>query len=167
MNWRIETLSELHDCRRFRCGEHALDAYLRRHALSNDRRGLGRTYVAVDCGTSAIPGYVTLCTSAIHFAHVPAASLPHYPIPTLRVARLAVERSAQGKGVGTALTLTALRIAVEVAERAGVFAVTVDAKSEPIRDFYQQRFGFSELLDDPLHLFVTIEDLRASGLCDA
>jgi len=55
-----------------------------------------------------------------------------------------------------------LELAVEISERLGIFAVTVDALNESARKFYLERFGFSELLDDPKHLFITIADVRAS-----
>lgn len=164
MNWKIERLDEKHDCRKFRCGEHILDNFLIRHALVNDRRGLGRTYVAIAVGADQVIGYVTLCSNSVHFENIPTEKMPQYPIPSILIARLAVAKSAQGIGVGTGLMLMALRLAVEIADRMGVFAVTVDAMSENAKAFYQKRFGFTELLDDPHHLFVTVADLRASGI---
>lgn len=164
MNWKIERLDEKHDCRKFRCGEHILDNFLIRHALVNDRRGLGRTYVAIAEEADQVLGYVALCSNSVHFENVPAENMPQYPIPAILIARLAVAKAAQGIGVGTDLMLMALRLAVEIADRIGVFAVTVDAISEDAKVFYQKRFGFTELLDDPHHLFVTVADLRASGI---
>ena len=164
MKWKIERLTEKHDCRKFRCGEHILDNFLIRHAPDNDRRGLGRTYVAIAGETDQVLGYVTLCSNSVHFENVPTEKMPHYPIPAILIARLAVAKLAQGMGVGTDLMLMALRLAVEIADRIGVFAVTVDAMNEDAKAFYQKRFGFTELLDDPQHLFVTVADLRASGI---
>lgn len=164
MTWKIERLTDKHDCRKFRCGEHTLDNFLIRHALKNDRRGLGRTYVALAGESERVLGYVTLCSNSVHFENVPAEELPHYPIPAILIARLAVTKSAQGIGLGTDLMLMGLHLAVKVAERIGVFAVTVDAMNEDAKAFYQKRFGFTELLDDPHHLFVTVADLRASGI---
>jgi GNAT superfamily N-acetyltransferase len=164
MDWKIDRLNEKHDCRNFRCGEHILDNFLIRHALENDRRGLGSTYVAVIEETCQVIGYVTLCSNSVHFENVPTEDLPRYPIPAILIARLAVANSAQGIGVGTGLMLMALRLAVEIADRLGVFAVTVDVMSEDAKAFYQKRFGFTKLLDDPHHLFVTVADLRASGI---
>jgi GNAT superfamily N-acetyltransferase len=164
MDWKIERLTEKHDCRKFRCGEHILDNFLIRHALENDRRGLGSTYVAVIEDTCQVIGYVTLCSNAVHFEDVPTEDLPRYPIPAILIARLAVAKSAQGMGVGTGLMLMALRLAVEIADRLGVYVVTVDAMGDEAKAFYQKGFGFTELLDDPHHLFVTVADLRASGI---
>jgi len=164
VKWKIERLTEKHDCRKFRCGEHILDNFLIRHALENDRRGLGRTYVAIAGEADQVLSYVTLCSNSVHFENVPTENMPHYPIPAILIARLAVAKFVQGMGVGTDLMLMALRLAVEIAGRIGVFAVTVDAMNEDAKAFYRKRFGFTELLDDPHHLFVTVADLRASGI---
>jgi len=164
MDWQIERLTEKHDCRKFRCGEHILDNFLIRHALKNDHQGLGSTYVALAETTDQVIGYVTLCSNSLDFENLPNEGPPRYPIPTILIARLAVAKFTQGIGIGTGLMLMALRLAVEIADRLGVFAVTVDAMTEEAKAFYQRRFGFTELLDDPHHLFVAVADLRASGI---
>lgn len=159
----IERLDASHDYRQFRCGEHSLDYFLKRHALANDRRGLGATYVAVSAERQVL-GYVTICASSVSFHNMPLRELPAYPVPAFLIARLAVDRRAQGQGVGTELVLMALKLATEVADRIGLLAVTVDALNDEAARMYRQRFGFGELLDDPRHLFITIADLKASGL---
>lgn len=164
MKWKIERLTEKHDCRKFRCGVHNLDNFLIRHALENDRRRLGSTYVAVLEETGQVIGYVTLCSNSVHFENLPTGDLPHYPIPGILIARLAVAKTTQSMGVGTGLMLMALRLAIEIADQLGVFAVTVNAIGDKAKTFYQKRFGFTELLDDPYHLFVTVADLHASGI---
>lgn len=163
IDWQIERLIEQHEFGKFRCGEHSLDLFLRRYALENDRRGLGSTYVAAATESRRVLGYVTVCSSSVQFEVLPEGlELPRYPLPTLLIARLAVDRSAQGLGIGRALVLMALELSLEISERLGIYAVTVDALNESARKFYVERFGFSELLDDPKHLFVTIADVRAS-----
>jgi len=69
--------------------------------------------------------------------------LPQYPLPVLRLARLAVDRSAQGKGVGGALLRAVFVLAREMAGRVGCVGVVVDAKPEAI-GFYE-RYGFTKL----------------------
>ncbi len=56
----------------------------------------------------------------------------------------------------------AVELAVEISERLGIYAVTVDALNETARRFYLERFGFSEFLDDPKHIFITVADVRAT-----
>lgn len=66
--------------------------------------------------------------------------LPNYPLPALRLARLAVAESAQGQGIGKLLLRTIFRIAHEMADRTGCIAVVVDAKREAVALY--ERYGF-------------------------
>ena len=69
--------------------------------------------------------------------------LPDYPLPILRLARLAVEQNAQGKGVGEHLMRTVFSVAIELREKLGCVGVVVDAK--PGAENYYSRYGFVEL----------------------
>jgi predicted N-acetyltransferase YhbS len=69
--------------------------------------------------------------------------LPHYPLPVLRLARLAVDRSAQGQGLGVQLLQFVLRLAMEMADAYGCVGVVVDAKPDAFA-FYA-KYGFVEL----------------------
>jgi GNAT superfamily N-acetyltransferase len=66
--------------------------------------------------------------------------LPNYPLPALRLARLAVAASSQGQGIGKQLLKAVFRIAHEVADRTGCVALVVDAK--PAAVDFNQRNGF-------------------------
>jgi len=68
---------------------------------------------------------------------------PDYPLPILRLARLAVEQTAQGKGVGEHLMRTVFSVAIELRQKLGCVGVVVDAK--PGAENYYSRFGFVEL----------------------
>lgn len=158
----IERLSSAHDRGQFDCGEPALNEYLQRFAGQHDRKGLGRTYVAVDPGETVVKGYYTISSGAVSFEDVPE-NLPRYPIPVVLLARLAVDRSARGHGLGAMLLIHALKKAEEVSEQLGVHAVAVDALNEAARAFYL-KYGFTELLDDPLHLYLPMRKIRQLGL---
>ena len=158
----IERLSPAHDRTAFDSGEPALDKYLRHLAGQHDRKGLGRTYVAVEEGQSAVKGYYTITSGAVSFEIVPE-NLPRHPVPVILLARLAVDRSAQGHGLGALLLVHALKKALEVSEHLGVHAVAVDALNDRVRAFYL-RYGFTELRDDPLHLFLPLKKIRRLGL---
>jgi GNAT superfamily N-acetyltransferase len=160
--YTIERLSPAHDRGSFDCGEQTLNEYLRRYAGQHDRKGLGRTYVAVERGGSAVKGYYTILSGAVSFEIVPE-NLPRHPVPVLLLGHLAVDRTAQGHGVGAMLLIHALKRAVDVSEQLGVHAVAVDALNDSARAFYL-KYGFSELLDDPLHLFLSIKKIRQLDL---
>jgi predicted N-acetyltransferase YhbS len=70
-------------------------------------------------------------------------NVPDYPLPILRLARLAVDRNAQGKRVGERLMRTVFSIAIELREKLGCVGVVVDAK--PGAENYYFRYGFVDL----------------------
>jgi len=67
--------------------------------------------------------------------------LPAYPLPVLRLARLAVDQRAKGQGVGGLLLRAVFALAHKMA--AGCIGVVVDAKPEAV-GFYR-KLGFIDL----------------------
>lgn len=126
----------------FRSGSPDLDRFFHRYAGQNQfRHHVGVTYVAVE--DDAIIGFVTVSPSEIEIDALSAdrrCRLPRYPLPTLRLARLAVAQTARGRGVGQALLRFVLTLARRMAEEVGCVGVVVDAKPEA-RAFYL-RYGF-------------------------
>jgi GNAT superfamily N-acetyltransferase len=154
----IEPLSSKHDRSSFDCGEPSLNTYLRQYARQNDEKGLGRTYVAVEPGQTRVEGYYTISTGAVTFEQVPE-KLPRYPIPVVHLGRLAVDLSAQGKGLGELLLIDALKRATLAAEQLGIYAVEVRALNDSAQRFYL-KYGFTPLLDDELHLYLSMKTIR-------
>src|SRR5574341_17042 len=101
----IRILSVDDDRSAFRSGNEDLDRFFRKYAALNQfTHHLGVTYVAVEGGK--IVRYSTLAPASIQGADFPSTrsqKLPQYPLPSLRLARLAVARELQGKGIGTGL----------------------------------------------------------------
>lgn len=162
-DWRIEPLQREHDRARFHCGEAALDEYLARFARQNQESGVSRTFVAVCAPEPArILGYYSLTVGAIDKANLPPAAarrFPNFPLPIARLARLAVDRSRQGQGLGEDLLLDALSRCLRVAEDVGIAAVLIDAKHERAKAFYA-RYEFDALPDHPLILWLPLAALR-------
>lgn len=141
----IRVLAPGDDRSRLDSGNIDLDRFFRRYAGQNQfRHHIGVTYVSVD--GEAILGFVTVSAAAIETSGLPAAqrrNLPGYPLPVLRVTRLAVDRRAQGKGVGQALLRFSFSLAHEMAKTLGCVGVVVDAKTDAV-GFYT-KFGFFPL----------------------
>jgi GNAT superfamily N-acetyltransferase len=160
---RIELLASHHDRAGFDCGEPALDDFLRRQAGQLQRRGFGKTYVAVGEDGAAVLGFVTVSVGQIAAVSMPPTlKLPRYPVPILRIGRLAVDHRQQGQGIGQDLLAFALHLALDFADRVGLWAVVVDAKHEAAAAWYQ-RLGFIATLDDPLCLILPIGTLGQVG----
>ena len=157
---RVEAIDDLD---MFDCGVPGLDEWLRRFALSDQRAGASVTYV-LDRG-SRVVGFYTLAPHNIESEAAPGrlgAGLPlQRPIPMILLARLGLDRSVQGTGLGGDLLKDALARCAAAAEDIGGRAVLVHAKDAGAAAFYQ-RHGFVPLEQNPNHLFVLMQDLRAS-----
>ncbi len=102
-------------------------------------------------------------SNACRFQSLRASSVPRHPVPVILLARLTVDQSVQAQRLGGFLTTDALRRCLSLAEQLGVHAVEVAVSDEQAKAF-SQRYGFTALLDDPLHLFlpmVTVEEAFA------
>lgn len=150
----IEQLSSDHDRRSFTCGVGALDEYLRRFARQHATANISRTYVAVD-GTS-IRGYYSLAMAGIRRDNLPARfadRFPNFPLPVVRLARLAVAEQHQRQGLGELLLADAFRRCLRLSVEIGMIGVIVDAKDERARGWYE-RYEFERLPDSPLTLWL-------------
>ncbi len=159
---RILAIREEHRREEFDCGVEALNTYLRRYARQNHEKNIARTYVAVNEAKQVL-GYYSLASASIEFESLPedyAKRLPKYPVPAVRIARLAVSKTAQGKGMGERLLVDALKRILAVSAEVGVHVVLVDAKNDKAKVFYQ-RYGFSELHDKSTTLFMPLGMVRA------
>jgi predicted N-acetyltransferase YhbS len=155
-------LDEQHDLSAFDCGVPALDNYLKKFALANQRSQAARTYVATRGGR--VVGYYTLAAASARREETPARvakGLAAHPVPVLLLARLAVASDEKGKGLGVGLLKDALLRAVQAADIVGCRAVMVHAKDAGAAAFYQ-RFGFEPSPSDPFRLFLLIKDIKAS-----
>ena len=160
MRVRIERLALHHQREQFDRGNPVPNEFLRKQAGQQQRRGFGKTYVALADNGVDIIGFVTLSAGQIASQQLPQPpSLPRTPAPILRIGRLAVDRQKQGNGIAQHLLSFALKIALEFSETVGLYAVAVDAKDNHAATFYQQ-LGFIATLDNPLCLFLPITCLH-------
>lgn len=145
----------------FDCGHTALNQYLQRFALSNQKANSAQTYVA--CSEGVVVGFYSLAVGSVE----PDAAAPRvtrgiaqHPVPVMLLARLAVDRAYKGQGLGRALLKDALIRTARAADIAGIRALLIHAKDEEARNWYQQ-WEFEPSITDPLHLFLLMKDLKA------
>lgn len=157
----IEVLSKEHDKVTFDCGAGPLNDYLKRYALQNQKKHAARTYVALR--EKRIVGYYTLAYGSVAHDEVPpvvGAGMPLYPIPVILLARLAVDVTEKGKGLGAGLLKDALHRTLQAANIAGLRALLVHAKDDGAQAFYE-KFGFIPSPNIPRHLFLSLPQILA------
>lgn len=148
-----EPLHDDHQTVSFDSGEPTLDEWLRRRARANQASGASRTYVV--CEGARVAAYYALASGAIAQAGVPGRfrrNMPD-PIPVVILARLAVDRNYQGRGLGRALFRDAAHLI-------GIRGIVVQAISEEARKFYVA-LGFEPCAGEAMTLVVTLRDVLA------
>jgi len=151
-SWAIEPLGDDHDLEAFDCGTDELSEWLRRHARNSTGQGT-RTYLLVDAKTRRVAGYFSLAPHLIEREETPKKIGRGAPrrIPAILLAKLALDRSEQGKGLGSELLIRALEAVVKAARVAGGKVVVVDAIHEAAARFYEGH-DFQRLPRSPLRL---------------
>ncbi|MCG6967557.1 MAG: GNAT family N-acetyltransferase [Chromatiaceae bacterium] len=169
---RVRRLEPRDDRSGFRSGNIDLDRFFQRYAGQNQfRHHIGTTYVAVQ--GDQIVGFATVSSGELAAETVTKTlrrRLPAYPLPILRLARLAVDERFQGHGIGRLLLRAVLELALEIRDRVGCVGVVVDAKSDAVA-FYQA-LGFSQMSlvsgslgdrPEPLAMFLPIGAISAAA----
>jgi len=157
---RVEKLRRDHLVESFDCGREELNRHLIRYAWQNQQAGAAQSYVGMV--GEVIAGYYTLAVGQVTLENAPERlkkGLAKHPVPIMLLARLAVDHSWQGQGVGKALLRDTMQRTLQAADIAGIRAFSVHAKDEEARRFYDH-FDFLPSPTDPMHLFVLLKDVR-------
>ncbi|MBL1432971.1 MAG: GNAT family N-acetyltransferase [Gammaproteobacteria bacterium] len=167
----IELDKSAHDRKSFDCGIQQLNTFLSQFAMRHRAAGISKTMVLPARDDHAqICAFYTLSHTEIERETLPASlakKLPHYPIPVMLVAQLAVHKGAQGQGLGKICLIRALRHAYEINLHLPSYAVVVDALDETVQGFYKQ-YGFQplDIHNSHMRMFLpmrTIEQLFMEG----
>jgi GNAT superfamily N-acetyltransferase len=158
-------LSAEHDTAAFDCGVASLNTWLIRHALQAAAVGSARTFVIPDADQARrVAGYHALTVATVEHERATARArkgMPRHPIPAVLLARLAVDLSVAGRGLGAWLLRDAMLRTLSAADELGIRVLLVHAIDDQARAFYE-RFGFEPSPTDPLNLQLLIKDLQAS-----
>jgi GNAT superfamily N-acetyltransferase len=140
----------------FHCGVASLDTWLVEHAPGADAASSARTYVIVDEEEGRAVGYHVLTVASLERDEATGRAsrgMPRHPIPAMLLARLAVDESTQGEGVGATLLADATLL---VAEETGIRLFLIHAINEDSRSFYPN-YGFEISPSDPMNLQLLIK----------
>ena len=159
-----EPLSSDHELEGFDCGQPSLNAWLTLYARQADAAGSARTYVVADSRQRRVVGYHALTAAAVEREAATARvikGMPRYPIPVVVLARLAVDVSVAGRGIGAWLLRDAMTRSLAASETIGVRALLVHAIDAKAGRFYL-RHGLEPSPTDELHLMILIKDIAAA-----
>jgi GNAT superfamily N-acetyltransferase len=154
-----EPLADHHNFDDFDSGTASLDIWLKRRSQGNQASGASRTFIVSE--DEKIIAYYALASGAIGAAGAPGRfrrNMPD-PIPVVVLARLAVTRSFQGRGLGRVLIRDAALRVTQAAETIGIRGIIVHAISAEAKAFYVA-VGFDESPLEPMTLMMTISDIR-------
>ncbi len=161
--WRVVSIIDGPFVDGFDCDIAVLNDYLKRYAGQNHRKGFGRTYVLIpSSGPPVAIGYHTLCMAHLEFEYLSPAlrrRLPRYPVPAVRLARLAVDRRWQARKLGELLLVDAIRRSVHAAGLVAAKFMVVDAIDAKAAAFYE-RYGFKPIEGRSRALVASLDSLR-------
>ena len=131
--WHEEAITRKHDRSAFDCGDAELNVFLMRHARQSHDQGGAKTFLAIDDTTRAILGFYSLApaTLACHRApEIMQRGLARHEVPGFRLARIAIDRKQQGRGLGGQLLLAAGRRCLMAAAVVGGTVLVIDARND-------------------------------------
>jgi GNAT superfamily N-acetyltransferase len=162
----VESISRDHHTADFDCVSDPQTQWLQRHALQAHLSDAARVYVVSGIGTDRVVGYYALAAGSVAHDSVPPRiikGLGRYPIPVVLLTRLGVDRTEQGRGLGSALVRDAFLQTASIADKLGVRALLIHAETPEAAEFYRRIDpGFEPSPTDPLHLILLMKDLRAA-----
>jgi len=159
----VRKLSRSDTVESFDCGQPALNQFLQRFALVNQKSNSAQTYVC--CHSDVVVGFYSLAVGSVDPASATprlAKGIPQPPVPVMILARLAVDLGHQGVGLGKALLKDALKRTAQAADIADIRVLLVHAKDDTARQWYLH-WEFEPSASDPLHLFLLMKDLKATA----
>jgi GNAT superfamily N-acetyltransferase len=148
----------------FGCGQPSLDVWLIEHARTAAAAGSARTYVVEDSDQRRVVAYHALAAASAERERSTsraARGMPQ-PIPVVFLARLAVDASVQGRGLGAWLLQDAMTRTLAASRTIGVVAMLVHALDDDEARTFHLRHGLEPAPTDPLHLMILIKDIAAS-----
>ncbi len=163
--WHEEPINKKHDREAFDCGEEALNEFLRRYARKSHELGAAKTFLAIDdADNKTLLGFYSLSPASINYARTPEIirrGLARHDVPGFRLARLAVDRKLQGRGIGGQLLVAAGRRCLLASAEVGGVVLVIDTKNERAAKWCAG-YGAVPLLDVPFSLLLLLTTIKAA-----
>jgi GNAT superfamily N-acetyltransferase len=162
--WHEEAITRGHDRAAFDCGDAALNEFLLRYARQSHDQGAAKTFLAIDDASKPIIGFYSLAPASLAYDRTPEMArrgLPRHDVAGFRLARIAVHRAVQGRGLGGQLLLAAGRRCIWAAAEVGGTILVIDARNDRAAAWYESH-GAVPLLDTERTLVLPLATLRTA-----
>ncbi len=170
LSWHEEPVAKAHDRKAFDCGDTDLNTFLLRFARQGHEQNAAKTFCAIaDDPPHRILGFYSVAPASVAHEVVPPAmakGLARHHVPGFLLARLAVDKTVAGKGLGGQLLLAAALRCLRVTQEVGGVLMIIEAKNDRVAQWYGS-FGAEPLADHALTLVAPLATfaaaLRGSG----
>lgn len=154
-----------HVIEEFECTSVAQTVWLKEHSLASHRGGFTSVVVTTEISRpDVVVGYYALAAASILSTAVTArarAGGGGHAVPSVLLARLAVDCKHEGQGLGAQLLLHAVRRTTLISETLGTRVLMVHCESVEARNFYLHVMPtFVALPEDGMTLISLVKDLR-------
>lgn len=157
-------LEATHNVNQFECRSAEQTEWLRRHARQASAAGTTRVLVVTPTNSMLVVAYYAWCMASVSLADAPARARKgagRYPQPVALLARLGVDVSHEGSGLGAGLLQDVIARTHALGEEIGCRGLLVHAETIEARDFYLHVLPEFEVSPtDELHLFLLMKDIR-------
>ncbi|MBM7835731.1 GNAT family N-acetyltransferase [Clostridium sardiniense] len=128
--------------KKFKKHSKEIDEFFKKEALKEQAKFLNTTHLFFIDGKLA--GFISLCADSIRLdlSEKESEKVPYLNIPSLKIARLAIDIKHQKMGVGTLLINFAVKTVFELRDSLGIKFLTVDCYEHRIS--YYENLGFQE-----------------------
>jgi GNAT superfamily N-acetyltransferase len=159
----------LHDRSAFSCGFAPIDNFLKSSLSDQIRNGMVMAWIMTAEDDPAVLGFYTLGAMAVRADLGPKswkrARVPDIPVIYIRA--VAIHEDTQGKGLGTALVIDAMKRCIDISEQMGAAAIVLDVLQD---DHFERRWNFYAELgfqplgdpDNPHRVFIPMSDVRST-----
>ena len=165
MSYRApERLRPTHLVDEFECGSVEQTEWLRRFARQSASTGTTKIFVVTETGSDRVAAYYAWCMAQLAIGDAPERlrkGAGRYPQPVALLARLGVDRTHEGKGLGAGLLMDVIARVAVLSDEIGCRGLLIHAESQTARDFYLHLVPeFEQSPTDELHLVLMLKDIR-------
>lgn len=154
--WTSELLAASHDLSAFDCGQQSLDEWLRSTALRAQDAHVTRTYVWTGRDDPTVVAYYSVAPTQLMRSDLSRGQTGGFTVvPAYLLARLALDKSLQGQGLGSELLIDALEVIVTASRHSGGRLIVVDAIDGAAVAFYR-RHDFEPIKNDDQRLVMKV-----------